>query len=209
MDEQSRIVLAIASRVLSYPTDTYKEELADMLDAIQEDLETDGLRQKLNHAIKPLYQLPLSLVKELYVETFDLKEKTGLYLTAHELGDSRKRGMELIKLQNMIQDAGFLYRADELADYIPMLYEFLAAAGERNQIAEPEKDDLAAQLEVRLAVATERIRRNLTVGHLYLPLFSILMEEVFEQPSAVDLEKLEQSREKADLDPMPYPLMYK
>jgi nitrate reductase delta subunit len=200
MDEQSRIVLAIASRVLSYPIDDDGQEQTDMMDAIREDLESERLRQKLSLAIKPLYQIPLPLIKELYVETFDLKEKAGLYLTAHELGDSRKRGMELITLQTMIQNEGFLYRVDELADYIPMLYEFLAVT---------EESEVTEQLSTRLSLATARIHKFLTADNLYLPIFSVLMEEVFEEPSVENLEKLEQAREKPDLDPMPYPLMYK
>lgn len=200
MDEQSRVVLAVAARVLCYPAETFKQELTEILEAIKDELDSEVLQQKLARAIRRLYRLPLSIIKELYVETFDLTEKTGLYLTAHELGDSRKRGMELIKLQNMIQDAGFVFRADELADYIPLLYEFLAAR---------EEDEPAEQLRLRLSVATERIRKNLMVDNLYQPIFSILMEEVFEQPSAAELEKLELQREKADMDPMPYPLMYK
>lgn len=200
MDEQSRIVLAIASRILSYPTDEQSHEQADIMEAIREDLDSELLRQKLTHAIEPLYQISLQQLKEQYVETFDLKEKVGLYLTAHELGDSRKRGMELIALQTMIQNAGFFYRMDELADYIPMLYEFLSAA---------EENETTERLYLRLSLATERIRKNLTDEHLYKPIFSLLMDWVFEQPSAGDLEKLEQGREKADVDPMPYPLMYK
>lgn len=50
--------------------------------------------------IAPLFKMPLLELQEHYVETFDYKDKTGLYLTAHELGDSRKRGAALIKLQN-------------------------------------------------------------------------------------------------------------
>ena len=200
MDEQSRIVLAIASRVLSYPTDMYRQDQAQITEAIRDDIDSESLQNKLTKAIHPLYQLPLPMIKQLYVETFDLKEKAGLYLTAHELGDSRKRGMELIALQNMIQNAGFFYQVDELADYIPMLYEFVAIS---------ENSEIIEQVVLRLSIATERIRKFLYDDNLYKPLFSLLMDEVFEQPSAEDLEKLELAREKPDLDPMPYPLMYK
>jgi nitrate reductase molybdenum cofactor assembly chaperone NarJ/NarW len=200
MDEQSRILLAIASRVLNYPTVDYFQDMSDIVNAIEEELDSAAARQKVNNAIQPLYQMPLQQLKELYVETFDLKEKTGLYLTAHELGDSRKRGVELIALQNLIQNAGFLFRIDELADYIPMLYEFLAAV---------EADETTDRLSVRLSLVTERIRKFLPDDNLYKPIFNTLMDVVFQQPSSEDLEKMEQSREKPDLDPMPYPLMYK
>jgi len=200
MDEQTRVILAIASRLLSYPTDERRSEHNDIMEAIREDLESELLRQQLKHAIQPIYRIPLQMIKELYVETFDLKEMVGLYLTAHELGDSRKRGMELIELQNLIQNGGFWYRMDELADYIPMLYEFLAAT---------EADEATERLGVRLSVVTERIRKFLPDENLYKLIFDTLMEDVFEQPSAEDLEKIELNREKPDLDQMPYPLMYK
>lgn len=200
MDEQSQVLLAIASRVLNYPTVDYFQDMSDIANALEEELDSAAVRQKVNNAIQPLYQMPLQQLKELYVETFDLKEKTGLYLTAHELGDSRKRGVELIALQNLIQNAGFLFRIDELADYIPMLYEFLAAV---------EADETTDRLSVRLSLVTERIRKFLPDDNLYKPIFNTLMDVVFQQPSSEDLEKMEQSREKPDLDPMPYPLMYK
>jgi nitrate reductase delta subunit len=200
MDEQTRVILAIASRVLSYPADERRVEHNEIMDAIKEVMESEQLRQQLNHAIQPIYRIPLQIIKELYVETFDLKEKVGLYLTAHELGDSRKRGMELIELQTLIQNSGFWYRMDELADYIPMLYELLAHS---------EENETTRRLRLRLSVATERIRKNLPDDNLYKPIFSLLMNVVFEQPTTEDLEKLEQGREKADLDPMPFPLMYK
>ncbi len=199
MDEQSRIILAIASRMLSYPSDDYRHDQSDIFAAIMEDLDSEVLRQKLNHAMMPLSQLPLSIIKEQYVETFDLKEKTGLYLTAHELGDSRKRGMELITLQTMIQNAGFVYRLDELADYIPLLYEFLAVT---------EDSEETALLQTRISLVTARIHKFLTEDSLYRAIFSILLDEVFKGIKLEELEKLEQSRENPDLDPMPYPLMY-
>lgn len=200
MDEQSRVILAIAARVLSYPAEDYRQDQAEIMDAIRDEIDSELLQTKLKKAIHPLYQLPTPMIKEVYVETFDLKEKAGLYLTAHELGDSRKRGMELIALQTMIQNAGFFYRVDELADYMPMLYEFLAVS---------EDDAMNEQLRYRLSLATERIRKFLTEDNLYKPIITLLMDEVFEQPSAEAWEKLELAREKPDLDPMPYPLMYK
>ncbi len=201
MDESSRMALAVASRVLSYPTDRAAEELATVLEAIETDLEdNEPLRRQLRAAVEPLRHMPLREWRERYVETFDLKEKAGLYLTAQELGDSRKRGMELIALQTLIQESGFMYRMDELADYIPMLYEFLAAA---------EENEETERLKIRLALATARIHRFLPEDALFKPVFSALLDAVFEPPSAEELEKLEQSREKPDLDPMPYPLMYK
>lgn len=205
MEQQTRILLAIAARVLSYPSEDYKQELVELEEAIATDLDHGGtaneaLQRSLLKAIRPLYQLPLQLIREHYVQTFDLKERTGLYLTAHELGDSRKRGMALIELQNLIMDAGFSFRNDELADYMPLLFEFVAAS---------EQDDVTGKLYMRLSLATERIRQHLTDDNLYKPIVIILMDHVFEKPTTEAIELLEKAREKPDLDPMPYPLMYK
>jgi nitrate reductase delta subunit len=123
-------------------------------------------------------------------------------LTAHELGDSRKRGMELIELQNLIQNAGYLYRADEISDYIPLLYEFLA-------VAEGLEQDAASRLHYRLSLVTARIQQFLYDDNVFKPLFTFMMENVFETPTPEELERLERQREKPDMDPMPYPMMYK
>ncbi|WP_232699252.1 nitrate reductase molybdenum cofactor assembly chaperone [Brevibacillus daliensis] len=200
MDDQTRIVLAIASRILSYPTEAFKSEQADIEAVIREDISSKPLRKTLAQAVAPIYDKSKWRIMEHYVETFDLKEKAGLYLTAHELGDSRKRGIALIELRRMIREAGFECGDDELADYIPMLYELLAHS---------EESEPMEQLRQRLSFATQRIRRHLAEDNPYKPFFSILMEAVFKELSPQDMEKLEQGREKPDLDTMPYPLMYK
>jgi len=206
MEEQSRILLAISSRMLSYPTENYLQDYAEIKAIISEELSSAVIRNQLKTSIMPMNQMPLQQLQELYVETFDLKEKTGLYLTAHELGDSRKRGSELIALQSWIENEGFLIRTDELADYIPMLYELLAAL-ETDQSTDLKS--AAERLEARLSIVTERIRKHLPDNNLYKSFFNLLMEHVFAAPSAEVLEKMEQEREKPDLDPMPFPLMYK
>ena len=61
-----------------------------------------SIRKEVLKRIDPLFEMSEKELQELYVETFDYKEKTNLYLTAHELGDSRKRGAALIKLQKLI-----------------------------------------------------------------------------------------------------------
>lgn len=201
MDDQTRVVLVIASRLLSYPTDAeaIRNERNEMEDWIRTDIKSRKLKSTLSRIISDLYAMPIWELRELYVDTFDLKEKAGLYLTAHELGDSRKRGIALIELQQLIIQAGFVSHEDELADYMPMLYELLALS---------ENNEPMEQLMQRLAVATERIREHLIEDNPYRSLFAVLMDYVFEQPLPQMLEKLEQGREQPDLGTMPYPLMY-
>jgi nitrate reductase delta subunit len=201
---QSQILLGIASRLLTYPADDHERDWAEIDEAMDTELAelNAAITGKLREALIPLRSLTLQEYRELYVATFDLKQGAGLYLTAHELGDSRKRGVELIELQNLIQNAGYLYRADEISDYIPLLYEFLA-------VADGLEQDAANRLHYRLGLVTARIQQFLYDDNVFKPLFTFLMENVFEPPTPEELERLEKQREKPDMDPMPYPLMYK
>ncbi|AJO21471.1 nitrate reductase molybdenum cofactor assembly chaperone [Weizmannia coagulans] len=193
MNDREKLMLAIASRMLTYPTETLYEEKEAVIAAAKE---TGAALEK---AAAALFCLPLSEIQSLYVSTFDLQEKNGLYLTYHEFGDSPKRGAAFIKLQKMINEAGFERNDGELADYIPMLFEFLA-------VSEPSRE--TERLCKRLAYAVQRIAGHLSEESLYMPVFSVLMEQIFEQPSKEEIEALEQQREKADLENLPYPIMY-
>lgn len=196
--EAKRIGLAVAARLLGYPDDSYPEVLKETVDAVS-DVEDCALKNRLEAAIRPLEALPLRELREQYVWTFDWKEKTGLYLTAHELGDSRERGAALILLQHIIGDAGFAASAGELADYMPLLYELLAIR--------PDHVHVRA-LELRLAVATKRVAGHLAEDSPYRELFAYLMEDVFGEPSEEDIRRLEAKREQADMDELPYPILY-
>lgn len=67
---------------------------------------------------------------ERYVATFDLHKRTSLYLTFYLHGDTRKRGMALLRLKQAYTAAGFPMAARELPDYLPVLLEFAALAPE-------------------------------------------------------------------------------
>lgn len=192
------MVLLIASRLIHYPGNDFDRDLEWMMNELEN--ETQGETKEAWTSIVQLFQsMPLEELKKIYVETFDWKEKTGLYLTAQELGDSRKRGAALIKLQKLINEAGFDRLDGELADYIPMLYEFLAVAQENPAVE---------RLKRRLAAATFRISENIEEKNPYALVFKRLMTDVFLAPSVEELENLKKERETADLEELPYPLMY-
>src|SRR5699024_10860180 len=126
MEDQERVLMVIASRMLLYPSDNFFEECKSWNDYMRENITSIELQQDLRNVFSSLDRYALREIRELYVTTFDLDEKNALYLTAQELGDSTKRGAALIKLQKLINKAGFERVDDELADFIPMLLEFLA-----------------------------------------------------------------------------------
>ncbi|GAA3341782.1 hypothetical protein GCM10020358_34440 [Amorphoplanes nipponensis] len=64
-----------------------------------------------------------------YVRTFDLRRKSGLYLTYYLHGDTRKRGMALLVLKQRYRAHGLRLADGELPDLLPVVLEFAATAG--------------------------------------------------------------------------------
>lgn len=55
---------------------------------------------------------------------------------------------------------------------------------------------------------TERIRKHLSEDSPYSGLLNFLMTDVFEVPTEEEIRMLESKRESADLDEMPYPILF-
>ncbi|MEU1552594.1 nitrate reductase molybdenum cofactor assembly chaperone [Streptomyces scabiei] len=66
-----------------------------------------------------------------YVEMFDLRRKSSLYLTYYLHGDTRRRGMALLTLNQRYRAAGWDAGTGELPDHLPVVLEFAALAGPR------------------------------------------------------------------------------
>ncbi|CAL9668230.1 nitrate reductase molybdenum cofactor assembly chaperone [Streptomyces sp. enrichment culture] len=64
-----------------------------------------------------------------YVETFDLRRRSSLYLTYYLHGDTRRRGMALLTLARRYRAAGWDADGAELPDHLPVVLEFAALAG--------------------------------------------------------------------------------
>jgi nitrate reductase delta subunit len=200
MTNEKQAILVILSRLLDYPNQLFFEEQSSIVSFIQEYISTEDSRKEVVNRIGPLYELSLKELQELYVETFDYKDHTNLYLTAHELGDSRKRGIALIDLQKQIHEAGYECVTKELADYIPLLFELLAISQDEEKIS---------NLSARLAYAVDRILTNLPCSNPYKKAIELVMMFVFDTPESEEISKLEILREEADLNELPYPLMYR
>jgi nitrate reductase delta subunit len=63
-----------------------------------------------------------------YVEVFDLGRRTSLHLSYYLLGDTRRRGMELLRLKRIYAACGLVLEAGELPDHLPVMLEFAALA---------------------------------------------------------------------------------
>ncbi|MFC4066378.1 nitrate reductase molybdenum cofactor assembly chaperone [Actinoplanes subglobosus] len=64
-----------------------------------------------------------------YVQTFDLRRRSGLYLTYYLHGDTRKRGMALLMLKQRYRAHGLRLSDGELPDLLPIVLEFAATVG--------------------------------------------------------------------------------
>ena len=63
-----------------------------------------------------------------YVETFDLRRRCCLYLTYYAFGDTRKRGMAMLRFRAAYREAGFELASKELPDHLAVVCEALARA---------------------------------------------------------------------------------
>lgn len=64
----------------------------------------------------------------VYVETFDLRRRSSLYLTYYAHGDTRERGMALLRLKKLYRAAGLPLDTAELPDHLAIMLAFAALA---------------------------------------------------------------------------------
>ena len=82
----------------------------------------DSLRGFLDH----LQATPLPELQADYVETFDTRRRCNLFLTYFAHGDTRKRGMALLRFKQTYLSAGFELADHELPDHLCVVLEFAA-----------------------------------------------------------------------------------
>jgi nitrate reductase delta subunit len=65
-----------------------------------------------------------------YVETFDLRRRATLELTYYAHGDTRERGMAMLRLKKLYRAAGLPMETRELPDHLAVMLAFAALAPE-------------------------------------------------------------------------------
>jgi nitrate reductase molybdenum cofactor assembly chaperone len=119
-----------ASLLLGYPDDRllgHQALLRRLVDGLPEPV-AGPLGRFLDH----LAATPLRALEESYVDTFDHRRRCCLYLTYYAYGDTRKRGMALLRFKQAYRAAGLELDADELPDHLAVVLEF-AATGDPQQ----------------------------------------------------------------------------
>ncbi|HEU0088325.1 MAG TPA: nitrate reductase molybdenum cofactor assembly chaperone [Pseudonocardiaceae bacterium] len=128
VDEQAeldqRVVWRIAALLLDYPV----QQTLDLLDELHHRVAAlpapagPALMSFVDHARRTP---PLELAAH-YVETFDLRRRNSLHLTYYAYGDTRKRGMALLRFKQAYRAAGVTLGEHELPDHLPVVLEFAA-----------------------------------------------------------------------------------
>ena len=63
-----------------------------------------------------------------YVATFDLRRRASLHLTYYAHGDTRERGMALLRLKKLYRADGLPMQSTELPDHLTVMLAFAALA---------------------------------------------------------------------------------
>lgn len=118
----------LTSLLLTYP-DRELIEAGPRLRAAAHGLEAPGVREKVAGFVDWLLATPPIEAERVYVRSFDLRRRSGLYLTYYLHGDTRKRGMALLILKQRYRAHGLRLADGELPDLLPVVLEFAAVAG--------------------------------------------------------------------------------
>ena len=121
---QLTIAWQSVSLLLDYPDESQLDRVGLLREASQ-DLPPgigDSVRAFLDH----LESTPLRELQADYVETFDTRRRCNLFLTYFAHGDTRKRGMALLRFKQTYLRAGYALDDAELPDHLCVVLEFAA-----------------------------------------------------------------------------------
>ncbi len=113
-----------ASVLLTYPDEQQHADLP-LVRRAAEALPTP-LGTPLLRAVDRLSGRSLDRLQERYVETFDSRRRTNLFLTYFAHGDTRKRGVALLRFKQTYLRSGFVLDESELPDHLCVVLEYAA-----------------------------------------------------------------------------------
>lgn len=116
------VVRLVAARCLTYPDERLYAELPLLRDALAGVRGGARLAGFLDHAARTD---PLELAAH-YTDTFDTRNRRCLYLTWWTDGDTRRRGLSLVRIKRVYRDHGLEFDSEELPDFLPAALEFAA-----------------------------------------------------------------------------------
>jgi nitrate reductase delta subunit len=127
------VVWQSASLLLDYPD----EPLLDLLGTIRSATAVlpGDVAASLCEVAVHLESTPLPQLQADYVETFDTRRRCNLFLTYFAHGDTRKRGLALLRFKQTYLRSGYLLDANgdhgELPDHLCVVLEYAATVDQR------------------------------------------------------------------------------
>ena len=112
------------SLLLNYPDQALLGEL-DMIRSASHRLPT-AIGESIREFVVHLESTPLTQVQQEYVETFDNRRRCNLFLTYFAHGDTRKRGMALLRFKQTYLRSGYVLDDSELPDHLCVVLEYAA-----------------------------------------------------------------------------------
>ncbi|HEY8283403.1 MAG TPA: nitrate reductase molybdenum cofactor assembly chaperone [Chloroflexota bacterium] len=117
----------LLSLLFLYPDECVIEARPEILEAVAQ-LPNSPQKDAVEEFCRYWASATPTVLARTYVETFDLQKRSGLYLSFYLHGDTRQRGMALLRLKRLYRAAGLVLDPKELPDYLPVMLEFAAAA---------------------------------------------------------------------------------
>jgi nitrate reductase delta subunit len=122
--DQLLIAWQSASLLLSYPDESLLERLPLIRSASHQ--VPPGIGHPLRALVHHLDSTPLTKLQQDYVETFDSRRRCNLFLTYFAHGDTRKRGLALLRFKQTYLGSGFDLDDSELPDHLCVVLEYAA-----------------------------------------------------------------------------------
>ncbi|MCO5314803.1 MAG: nitrate reductase molybdenum cofactor assembly chaperone [Solirubrobacterales bacterium] len=119
--------LKLVSLLLQYPESNAVEELSG-LNLNEVGPASPFQREALAGFLEWYLPQGLDQLQQSYVDNFDFDRRSSLHLTYQLHGDSRQRGLALLKIKNAYRKAGMDPDGTELPDYLPLMLEFAVLA---------------------------------------------------------------------------------
>lgn len=118
-----------ASMLMDYPDENLLAHL-DLLSEVAATLPAK-LGARLQATIDHLRSRPLGESESDYVDTFDNRRRGCLFLTYFSNGETRKRGLALLRIKQVYTRAGLTLTDDQLPDHLCVVLEFGATVDQQ------------------------------------------------------------------------------
>ncbi|MFE2424483.1 nitrate reductase molybdenum cofactor assembly chaperone [Streptomyces hokutonensis] len=120
------VLYQAAALCLTYPDDDFRARLPLLREAAPQ------LREFVDHAaLTPPRELAAH-----YVQVFDFENRYSLYLSRWHDGDTRRRGMSLVRFEELYRAHELEFTGEEPPDYLPAVLEFTARTGDLHLLSE-------------------------------------------------------------------------